>query len=184
MASLMFSFAVAWRFVDGDPGRPRCSGRFPELAHSPVSLCFSHSHSPRLVSCCLQVLLKGQLLPESPHPHSGCGTLCLCSGEAAPVDRQSWRPARSTLQDSILEKGRQGQGGEAMAISSCWEWQLVFLRKAPLQYHLEVPRKGTQLVGKASPQYSAFMMVLGPLLTVVLPGAPEWQRRVDQAQLV
>lgn len=71
-----------------------------------------------------------------------------------------------------------------MAISSCWEWQLVFLRKAPLQYHLEVPRKCTQLVGKASPQYSAFMMVLGPLLTVVLPGAPEWQRRVDQTQLV
>lgn len=185
MASLMCSFAVAWRFVDGDPGRPRCLGRFPELAHSPVSLCFSHSHSPRLVSCCLQVLLKGQLLPESPHPHSGELALSAC----APVRQHQWTDSpggqhEARCRTSILEKGRQGQGGEAMAISSCWEWQLVFLTQAPVQYHLEVPRKGAQLVGKASPQYSAFTMVLGPLLTVVLPGAPEWQRRVDQTQLV
>lgn len=88
----------------------------------------------------------------------------------------------------ILEKGRSRtvfhQGGEALAISSSWEWQLVFLRKAPVQYHLEVLGKGTQLVGKASSQHSAFAMVLGPLLPVVLPGAPEWQLRMDQRQLV
>lgn len=71
-----------------------------------------------------------------------------------------------------------------MAISSCWEWQLVFLRKAPVQYHLEVLGKGTQLVGKASPQHSALAMFLGPLLALVLPGAPEWQLRMDQRQHV
>lgn len=171
----------------GTPGDPDaqaeagCGVRSPELDHSPLSLCFSHSHSPRLVSCCLQGLLKGQLLPESPHPHAGELVLSIC----AQVRQHQWTDSpggqhEARYRTSILEKGRLrtvfGQGGEALAISSCWEWQLVFLRKAPFQYL----GKGTQLVGKAGPQHSAFAMVLGPLLPVVLPGAPEWQLRMDQ----